>query len=129
MTKQQPKGEKNKGGRPPKLIADDKTMATISGLARIQCTNVEAAAVLGVCRETFEQFLGREEKAKDAWEHGKQNGLASLRRNQFKMSEANATMAIWLGKQYLGQKDKHEIAGDADSPLFPSKIEIKLVRP
>jgi AraC-like DNA-binding protein len=28
-----------------------------------------------------------------------------LRNNQFKMSENNATMAIWLGKQWLAQKD------------------------
>lgn len=29
----------------------------------------------------------------------------ALRRNQFKMSEHNASMAIWLGKNWLGQKD------------------------
>lgn len=29
----------------------------------------------------------------------------ALRRNQFKMSEKNASMAIWLGKNWLGQKD------------------------
>lgn len=28
-----------------------------------------------------------------------------LRINQFRMSEKNAAMAIWLGKQWLGQKD------------------------
>ena len=32
----------------------------------------------------------------------------SLRRNQFKLSETNVTMAIFLGKQYLGQSDKIE---------------------
>ena len=25
------------------------------------------------------------------------------------MAEKNATMSIWLGKQYLGQKDKSEV--------------------
>ena len=29
----------------------------------------------------------------------------SLRRNQWKLAEKNTTMAIWLGKQYLNQKD------------------------
>lgn len=29
----------------------------------------------------------------------------NLRKNQFKLSETNAAMAIWLGKQWLGQKD------------------------
>ena len=36
-------------------------------------------------------------------------GLISLRRNQFKLSEKNAAMAIFLGKNYLGQADKQEI--------------------
>jgi len=31
----------------------------------------------------------------------------ALRRNQFVQSKTNATMAIWLGKQWLGQRD-HE---------------------
>jgi hypothetical protein len=30
----------------------------------------------------------------------------SLRRYQFDLAENNATMAIWLGKQWLGQKDE-----------------------
>ena len=29
----------------------------------------------------------------------------SLRRTQFKLAEHNTSMAIFLGKQYLGQKD------------------------
>lgn len=33
------------------------------------------------------------------------NGKLALRRNQFKLSEHNASMAIWLGKQWLEQKD------------------------
>lgn len=32
-------------------------------------------------------------------------GKATLRRSQFKMAHRNPTMSIWLGKQYLGQKE------------------------
>ncbi len=32
----------------------------------------------------------------------------SLRRHQMKMAEKNPTMLLWLGKQYLGQRDKFE---------------------
>jgi len=124
----QPVETKNRVGRPYKLEPDDKTISTIANLAKIQCTNAEAAAVLGVARETFEEFLGRHIKAQEAWINGKQTGTASLRRQQFAMSEKNAAMAIWLGKQYLGQKDKHELAGDAASPLFPTEIKVKVVR-
>jgi hypothetical protein len=102
--------EKNKGGRPPKLQPTDETIKTIEGLAKIQCTNAEAAAVLSVSRETFEKFLGDHLKASEAWNNGKDGGKASLRRIQFGLAQkGNTAMAIWLGKQYLGQKDKQEI--------------------
>ncbi len=35
-------------------------------------------------------------------------GKISLRRRQWKLSEKNVAMAIFLGKQYLGQSDKQE---------------------
>ena len=35
-------------------------------------------------------------------------GRTSLRRYQFKLAEKNAAMAIFLGKNYLGQKDYFE---------------------
>ena len=41
----------------------------------------------------------------DVYKEKRQGGKASLRRQQFKIAETNATMAIWLGKQYLGQSD------------------------
>lgn len=98
-----------KMGRPLALNDDDKTIATIQGLARIQCTTKEAAAVLGVAKQTFFDFLDRSLKARQAWENGAEEGKASLRRHQFKMAEGNATMAIWLGKQWLDQKDRKEV--------------------
>ncbi len=98
-----------KMGRPLALNDDDKTIATIQGLARIQCTTKEAAAVLGVAKQTFFDFLDRSLKARQAWENGAEEGKASLRRHQFRMAEKNATMAIWLGKQWLDQKDRKEV--------------------
>jgi hypothetical protein len=92
--------------RTPALnAADPKLLKTIEGLAKIQCTQNEAAAVLGVVRETFSRFLKRNAEARTLWDNGLASGKASLRRNQFKLSETNASMAIWLGKQYLGQRE------------------------
>ena len=45
----------------------------------------------------------------------RQKGRASLRRSQFRLAEKNATMAIWLGKQYLGQKDQVEASVAVDT--------------
>ena len=55
------------------------------------------------CKRTFGQTFQ---------EYYKQNGCMAmkirLRRNQFKLSEKSASMAIFLGKNYLGQKDTVE---------------------
>lgn len=123
---------KRKVGRPigaTKLKLTDELVKQIEGLARIQCTQKEAGAVLGVNVDTFGDFLRRHQKAKEAWENGAETGKASLRRNQFKMSEHNPTMAIWLGKQCLGQKDQAVFGGDPNNPLIPNRIEIVLVDP
>lgn len=96
------------GGRPYALECTDATLKQITSLARMQCTQREAAAVLGVHPDTFGRFLRREEKAKAAWDDGLEVGKVSLRRYQYKMAESNPTMAIWLGKQWLEQKDKAE---------------------
>lgn len=48
-------------------------------------------------------------------EYSRQNGFMALkiqlRKNQFKLSAKSAAMAIWLGKQYLGQKENMELSG------------------
>jgi hypothetical protein len=41
----------------------------------------------------------------DTYKSKSQVGKSSLRRAQWKLAEKNASMAIWLGKQYLEQKD------------------------
>jgi hypothetical protein len=41
---------------------------------------------------------------------GMETGRASLRRLQYAAAQAgNPTMLIWLGKQVLGQRDKHDV--------------------
>ena len=40
-----------------------------------------------------------------------------MRRSQFRLAEKNATMAIWLGKQYLGQKDTVDEENAAEKKL------------
>lgn len=37
-------------------------------------------------------------------------GKISLRRSQWRLAEKNATMAIFLGKQFLGQRDSVDVA-------------------
>jgi hypothetical protein len=101
--------ERNVGGRPHSLECNAETLKQINTLARMQCTKKEAAAVLGVHRDTLATFFGQHEKANEAWEDGLETGKVSLRRAQYKnATEGNVTMQIWLGKQWLDQKDKAE---------------------
>lgn len=39
-------------------------------------------------------------------------GKISLRRAQFKLAKKSANMAIWLGKQWLGQQDKVKVISE-----------------
>lgn len=100
---------KKKVGRPPSIVEDDATLEKLKLLGAAQHSRPEAAALLGVSKSCFNEFLAKNKKALEAFEEGLENGKASLRRMQFKNAQAgNVTMQIWLGKQYLGQKDKHE---------------------
>ena len=122
---------KAKMGRPPKLNPDESTIATVKGLGQIQATTKECAAVLGVTEPTFIKFKQDHTAVQEAYDAGEGNGRASLRRRQFKAADAgNATMLIWLGKQYLGQSDKQLIGGDADNPVnVVHTIERRIVKP
>lgn len=109
---------KNKGGRPPKLQPDEETLNKVYNLGKLQCTTREAAAFLEVCHDTFLKFIDQYKKAREKFESGKETGKLSLRRMQLKSAEGgNVTMQIWLGKQLLDQKDKHEHGGDKENPI------------
>ena len=99
-----------KGGRPRKSI--DHALA--ERLASIMCTEDEIASILGVSVRT----LQRDEEFCRVYKKGMDAGRASIRRTQFKlMNDGNATMAVWLGKQYLGQKDQIQNDVDVNQPI------------
>lgn len=116
--------ERKKPGPKPLLQPDEKTITLIRQLGTIQCTDVEVASVLKVSRAVLHVFFSKHPEARQAWKDGQDEGKASLRRKQFAMAEKNAAMAIWLGKQYLGQKDKHELSGDAEGAPIKASITV-----
>lgn len=81
-------------------------------LCSIQCTSNEIAGFFNCSVDTIERWCKREYKERFADIYDKKRGVGkiSLRRSQFRMAETNPTMAIWLGKQYLGQTEKQEVA-------------------
>lgn len=88
---------KRKIGR-PKFKID---YTAVEKLSNIQCTQQEIASFLGCSVDT----LQRDEKFCGLYKKGQETGKMSLRRMQFKLAEKSAAMAIFLGKQYLGQTD------------------------
>lgn len=95
----------DKGGRPKKEIDYE----LVSKLAHIFCTKEEIAAILDVNPTT----LYANSVFQDVYKKGREGGKASLRRIQMNLAEKNTAMAVWLGKQYLGQKD---LPTDESSP-------------
>lgn len=93
-------------GRPKKEI----DYATVEKLANIQCTQEEIASFLGISTRT----LQRDEQFMELFNKGRESGKMSLRRIQWKHAEKSASMAMFLGKQYLGQRDNVEVSNTDD---------------
>ena len=109
-----PKKAKKPNGRPPGSIKADLDIKELEKLAALHCTYEEAAAWLGVTKRTFITYMEREE-VRDAWERGQGRGRVSLRRIQYQLAEkGNAPMAIFLGKNLLGQRDRFDTEEEGD---------------
>ena len=94
-------------GRPKKLI--DKKQ--FEAMCAYQCTLEEVCAFLGVNDVTLNKWCKKEYGTtfSDVFRQKREVGKMSLRRKQWKLADTSAPMAIFLGKQYLGQKDSIEV--------------------
>lgn len=82
----------------PKADIDPKK---VFELAKIGCTIEEMATVLGCGTTTLKRRFQAD------MDRGRDDMRTSLRRWQYmKAREGNVAMLIWLGKQYLEQRDK-----------------------
>lgn len=97
--------KKGKRTRKPRAKSGKIRITEIRRLAALQCTKTEVAHSLGIGFATFAQILKHDTRVAKAWEEGRSRGNISLRRKQSRLAAKNATMAIWLGKQWLGQRD------------------------
>ncbi len=113
---EQQEQQRHPGGR-PRLQFD---LRMVEDLGKIQSTHSELAAVLGVSVDTVERRLRDDSEFCSAYEKGLENGKSSLRRIQWKAAlGGNTTMQIWLGKQYLQQRDqtRQELTGAKGGPV------------
>ena len=94
-------------GRPRKQI--DKT--EFEKLCFLQCTEREFCSWFDVSDETLNKWCKENYDGRtflDVFKEKRENGLISLRRTQFQLAEKSPAMAIFLGKNLLGQTDKVE---------------------
>lgn len=113
--------EPKKMGRPRKPI--DKT--EFEKLCALQCTLEEVCGWFGItdvtlntwCKENYE---GR--TFSEVFAEKRVAGKISLRRNMIQLASKNATMAIFLAKNWLGMTDNVEVK--ADTSLMQSLLEV-----
>lgn len=76
-------------------------------LCGLQCTKEEICDFFNVSEKTLNSWCKRTYKKGFSLVFAEKRGLGhiSLRRNQFELSRKSAAMAIWLGKQYLNQRE------------------------
>lgn len=115
----------SKDGRP--LVEID--WEQFDKLCALQCTRVEIAGYFNCSPATISRACQREQGMTFDEYYGikASAGKISLRRAQIKYAEkGNSQLLIWLGKQNLGQREKHEIehTGDAFQELL-TKIDGK----
>lgn len=94
----------------------------VDKLCGLQCTEEEIAQFLGVSSDTLARSCKRDQRMSFAEYFAQKRGLGrvSLRRAQWQAAQkGNPTLLIWLGKQYLNQRDRslHEHSGPDGKPI------------
>lgn len=99
--------------RPRKVIDQQQ----FENLCALQCTEEEICGWFDVCTETLNSWCKRTYKSSfsEVFRQKRGKGKISLRRHQWRLAESSASMAIFLGKQYLGQRDQIEAAVAVDT--------------
>lgn len=99
-------GAREGAGTKPKEFDSDQ----FEKLCGLQCTQDEICSILRLDNETLKRKVENcySGDYPDVYRQFSSNGKCSLRRNQFILSKTNASIAIWLGKNWLGQKDSSQ---------------------
>lgn len=110
-------------GRPKTQI----DRAAFESLCGIQCTEREIAYFFRCSEDTINNWC-KVEYGQTFSEVQKKYAVAgkiSLRRAQMRLAEKNASMAIWLGKQYLGQRDDIVQSWDDRNDILESLLKLE----
>lgn len=92
---------------------DQKQFENLCGL---QCTYDEICSWFDVTDKTLNSWCKRTygKNFSEVFNEKRGRGKISLRRTQWELAKKNASMAIFLGKQYLGQSDQGGVIAEKD---------------
>ena len=111
-----PGGRREGAGRKPAEI----DLVELEKLCAMQCTEEEIAAWFGLARETISRKKTKNHAFAILMARVYAKGRISVRRAQMRILESDGrgagTMAVWLGKQLLGQRDDRMPVTDTDLP-------------
>lgn len=101
----------------PKKEIDQKNFES---MCAYQCTQEEICAFLGVTDKTLSNWCKKTYglRFSEVFKQKREMGKMSLRRKQWKLADTSASMAIFLGKNYLGQTDQVEAKIEFESDGF-----------
>ena len=112
-------------GRPKAVIDKEELKKLCAGIGGL--TLEEVGSYFNLDRRTIRRHAERDPEIQEIIELGRDQTTLSIRRRQFQLlamdNSAAVTMAIWLGKQYLGQRDSYEVEVSA------TPIQIQLINP
>ena len=109
-------------GRPLKDIKKEE----FEKLCGLQCTKEEICSFFDVTDKTLESWCRRTYKIgfSEVFKQKRGKGKIALRRAQWRLAEKNANMAIFLGKNYLGQSDQYST--NIDMEIKPDELSLSL---
>ena len=110
------------------LRNDQETMDRLAALGAAQCSLIEVRHSFGATETRLNNFFRDLPRARTIYEKAGADALERLRAAQFKLAETNATMAIFLGKQYLGQADRRELESSVQSAEDAFAVDAQHVR-
>lgn len=94
-------------------------------LCALQCTQQEICDFLEVDHKTLTRWCKRtyRKEYSQVYAEKKSGGKISLRRMQFRLAEKSAAMAIFLGKNILGQSDYPDNSDDETAKRANEQVQ------
>lgn len=110
-------------GRPKKKIDQQQ----FENLCALQCTKEEICGWFDLTDKTLENWCNDTygQHFSEVFAKKRGHGKISLRRAQFQLAQKSASMAIFLGKNYLGQSDSVVIESRGDREDDPLSKALK----